>query len=163
MTRKVFYSFHYVPDCSRAAQIRNMGVVEGNVPATDNDWETIKRGGDVAIQRWIDSQLLGKSCAIVLIGSATAGRKWINYEIQRAWDLGKGLMGIYVHGLKDLSGNHSYQGTNPFAIYSHGNLPLTSIVKAYNPPYGDSKAVYSYIRANIASWIEDAIAIRNRY
>jgi len=86
MPRKVFYSFHYIPDCARAAQIRNMGIVEGNPPASDNDWESVKKGGDAAIQRWIDGQLDGKSCAVVLIGAATAGRKWINYEITSAWD-----------------------------------------------------------------------------
>lgn len=46
MTRQVFYSFHYDPDSVRASQVRNMGVVEGNKPASDNDWETIKKGGE---------------------------------------------------------------------------------------------------------------------
>ena len=46
MARKVFFSFHYQPDCVRASQVRNIGVIEGNPTATDNDWETITRGGD---------------------------------------------------------------------------------------------------------------------
>ena len=53
-TRKVFYSFHYVPDAWRASQVRNMGVMEGNQPASDNDWESIKKKGDAAIKSWID-------------------------------------------------------------------------------------------------------------
>ena len=65
MARRVFYTFHYEPDCARAARVRNMGVVEGNKPATDNDWERITNGGDKAIQRWIDDQLYGKSCNVV--------------------------------------------------------------------------------------------------
>ena len=44
MARRVFYSFHYEPDNARAAQVRNMGVVEGNKPASDHDWETITKG-----------------------------------------------------------------------------------------------------------------------
>jgi len=36
--RQVFYSFHYEADAWRAAQVRNMGVVEGNQPASDNEW-----------------------------------------------------------------------------------------------------------------------------
>ena len=56
------------------------GVIEGNRPATDNDWEVVKRGGDTAIARWIRDQMKGKSCTIVLVGTNTAGRKWINYE-----------------------------------------------------------------------------------
>jgi hypothetical protein len=53
MTRRVFYSFHYVPDNWRASQVRNMGAVEGNQPAKDNDWETVTKGGDKAIEKWI--------------------------------------------------------------------------------------------------------------
>src|SRR5690242_10617103 len=102
--RNVFYSFHYEPDNWRASQVRNMGVIDGNEPAKDNDWEQIKRGGDAAIQRWIDAQLNGKSCAIVLIGSGTAKRKWIDYEIGAAWNNGKGLLGIHIHNLKDRLG-----------------------------------------------------------
>ena len=43
MARKAFYSFHYKPDASRAGQVRNIGVVEGNTPVSDNDWETVTK------------------------------------------------------------------------------------------------------------------------
>ena len=37
MARKVFYSFHYQPDCARAALVRNMGARRGcNKPAADH-------------------------------------------------------------------------------------------------------------------------------
>lgn len=97
MTRKVFYSFHYVPDSQRAAQVRNMGKLEGNSVASDNEWESITDGGDPAIAKWIDDQMYGRSCAVILAGSATAGRKWINYEIEKAWTDGRGVVGIYIH------------------------------------------------------------------
>lgn len=71
MARQAFYSFHYIPDNWRASQVRNMGLVEGNKPVSDNEWETITAGGDSEIQKWIDNQLYGKSVAIVLIGAAT--------------------------------------------------------------------------------------------
>lgn len=163
MARKVFYSFHYNPDCSRVAQVRNMGVVEGNPAASDNDWESVKKGGDTAIEKWIDGQLYGKSCAIVLIGANTAGRKWINHEIIKAWNGNKGVLGVYIHGLKDLDGKQSVQGANPFASITFGNTTLATVVKAYNPPYTDSKQVYSYISQNLADWFEEAITIRGKY
>src|SRR5258708_32193802 len=140
-----------------------MGVVEGNAPVSDNDWEAVKKGGDPAIQKWIDDQLSGKSVAIVLIGAATAGRKWINYEIKTAWDLSKGVMGIYIHRLKDLDGNQSGQGSNPSDGFKVGTTSLSSIVKAYAPPYTASKLVYGHIKDNFASWIEEAITIRAKY
>lgn len=165
MARFVFYSFHYKPDCSRAAQVRNMGVVDGNKPASDNDWETITGKGDKAIENWIDDQLKGKSCAVVLIGAATAGRKWINYEIKNAWNGKKGLLGIYIHKLKNLDGNQSVKGNNPFDEFTMGDTStkLSSIVKTYDPPYSESKDAYAYIQRNIGDWIETAVSIRDNY
>jgi len=165
MTRRVFYSFHYKPDCTRAARVRNMGVVEGNKPASDNDWEEITSGGDRAIKKWIDDQLDGKSCNVVLIGENTAGRKWIKYEIETAWNTKKGLVGVYIHKLKDLDGNQSSKGSNPFEDFTIGEKKkqMSSVVKAYNPPYSDSKDVYNYISENLADWIEEAIEIRDNY
>ena len=165
MARRVFYSFHYKPDCTRAARVRNMGVVEGNKPASDNDWEEITSGGDRAIEGWIDEELDGKSCNVVLIGENTAGRKWIKYEIKKAWNSGKGLVGIYIHRLKDLDGNQSAKGCNPFEGFTVGSQKdkLSSVVKAYNPPYTDSKEVYAYISEHLSDWIEEAIEIRNNY
>jgi hypothetical protein len=165
MARRVFYSFHYKPDNSRAAQLRNMGVVDGNVPVSDNDWETVTKGGDKAIEKWIDNQLDGKSCAVVLIGANTAGRKWINHEIIEAWNGGKGLLGIYIHRLKNLDGDQSLKGDNPFdfIVVGEPKVKMSSVVKVYNPPYSDSKEVYAYIKNNLADWVETAISIRDNY
>ncbi|AFY60228.1 TIR domain-containing protein [Synechococcus sp. PCC 6312] len=163
MARKVFYSFHYNPDNWRASQVRNMGIVEGNRPASDNDWETVKRGGDKAIQKWIDDQMYGKSVAIVLIGQNTAGRKWIKYEIEKAWKDNKGVLGIYIHNLKDKDGNQSIKGNNPFDDFTIGDKIMSSIVAAYDPPFLTSTYVYNHIYNNLADWIEKAIEIRARY
>lgn len=163
MVRRAFYSFHYVPDNWRASQVRNMGVVEGNRPASDNDWETVKKNGDSAIQNWINGQLSGKSVAIVLIGANTAGRKWIKYEIKKAWGDGKGLLGIYVHNLKDNDGNQASKGKNPFDDFTVEGKSMSSIVKAYDPPYLASTYVYDYIKNNLSDWIEKAIEIRGKY
>ncbi|MGN6507662.1 MAG: TIR domain-containing protein [Tepidisphaeraceae bacterium] len=163
MPRHAFYSFHYKPDCSRAAQVRNIGAVDGNKPASDNDWESIKSRGDAAIEKWIDDQLYGRSCAVVLIGANTANRKWIDYEIEAAWKAKKGVLGVYIHNLKDLDGKQSLKGSNPFAGFNIGGTPLTSIVKTYDPPFSDSKQVYGYIANNLADWFDAAVAIRAKY
>lgn len=163
MARKVFYSFYYKEDNWRASQVRNMGVIEGNQPVSDNDWEQIKIGGDEAIKRWINQQLNGRSCTIVLIGTNTAGRKWIKYEIEKSWNDKKGLLGIYIHNLKDADGNQSKKGRNPFDDFTLNGKMLSQVVKTYDPPYSDSKKVYEYIQNNIASWVEEAISIRNNY
>lgn len=165
MPRKVFFSFHFKPDNWRAAQVRNMGVVEGNSPASDNDWESITQEGDLAIKRWIAEQMSGKSCTVVLIGSATANRKWINYEINKSWNDEKGVLGIYIHRLKDANSQQSAKGGNPFDYVRVGDNqePLSRIAKTYDPPYYSSEDVYSYIKEHLADWIEEAIRIRAAY
>ena len=128
MARRAFYSFHYKPDNWRASQVRNMGVIEGNKPASDNDWEEITSGGDKAIEEWIDGQLSGKSVAIVLIGANTAGRKWIGYEIKKAWDDDKGVLGVYIHNLENSRGEQSTKDKNPFAVFKIGETNMSKIV-----------------------------------
>lgn len=165
MSRKVFYSFHFTPDSWRASQVRNIGIVEGNQPVSDNDWEDVKKGGNDAIQKWINNQLHGRSCTIVLIGKNTAGRKWIKYEIEKSWNDGKGVVGIYVHNLKNANGEQTSKGNNPFDDFTmkRNGKKLSSIVKVYDPPYSDSADVYDYIKNNLESWVEEAISIRENY
>jgi hypothetical protein len=163
MARKCFYSFHYEPDNWRASQVRNMGVIEGNVPVSDNDWESVTKGGEPAIKKWIANQLAGKSCNVVLVGQNTAGRKWVTYEISESWNLGKGVVGIRIHNLKDRKEFQSLTGGNPFdyVSFTKDNTQLSSVVKIYNPPYTTSTDVYAYIKNNIAGWVEEAINTRN--
>lgn len=140
-----------------------MGVIEGNASVSDNDWESITKKGDQAIQGWIDGQLDGRSCTIVLIGTNTAGRKWIKYEIQKSWKEEKGIVGIFIHNLKDKDGNQSSKGGNPFEDFTLNSERLSNIVKAYDPPYSTSTLVYDYVKKNLESWVEEAISIRRKY
>ncbi len=159
MPRKTFFSFHYIPDNWRVAQVRNIGAVEDSPAASDNAWETIKKGGDAAIQRWIDGQLSGRTCAIVLIGAETANRKWINYEIDKAWNAGMGVFGIYIHNLKNAAGQQSIKGNNPFdyRFFSDGGAKASTVIPAHDPPFSRSTDVYTYIANNLESWVESAI------
>lgn len=144
----VFYSFHYVPrDVWIAEQIRNMGVVESNEPVSPNEWEEMRRKGERSIQRWISNQISTRFCVIVLIGHETATRRWVRYEIQRAWEIGKGLAGIKIHNLKDQDGNLAPEGTDPF--------PALGInARCYNPP---AQIAYQYIRDNLKNIVENAM------
>ena len=163
--RRVFYSFHYAADSWRAATVRNIGVVEGNQPATDNGWEEVKRGGDAAIKKWIDNQMKYRSCTLVLVGAGTADRRWINYEIERSWTEGMGLAGIRIHGLLDQDRIQSFRGRNPFARFNvrNGLVNLASIVKCHDPPGTTARERYGWIRENLADIVETAIRIRREY
>ena len=160
MARRAFFSFYYKPDNWRVGQVRSMGIIEGNAPVSDNDWGQITEKGDESIEKWINGQLEGKSCSVVLIGSNTAGRKWINYEIKKTWNDGKGLVGIHIHNLKDSEGKQCLKGTNPFANLTVGEKKLFDIVKVYDPPYTTSTYVYDHIKENLEKWVEEAMKIR---
>lgn len=157
--RQIFYSFHYDNDVFRVQQIRNIGALEENIPVSANEWETVKRGGETSIKKWIDENLKYKSCVVVLIGTETANRKWVKYEIEKAWNDGKAVLGIYIHNLECPRNGTCGQGTNPFDTFTlnnNGKL-LSSIVKCYNPKSYDT---YNDIKNNLENWIEEAIANR---
>lgn len=163
MAKKIFLSFHYKDDNWRVQTIKNIGSIEEQPLLSSNDWEEVKRGGKEAVEKWINEQMKYKSCVVVLIGSNTAGRKWIGYEITHGWNSGKGLVGVYIHNLKDSNGNKSTKGSNPFSGFNVDGTAMTSIVKAYDPPYTDSQQVYDHIKNNIEAWVDEAVTIRGNY
>lgn len=107
MTRRAFFSFKY-KDVSRAMVVRNSWVTQGTQAAgfiDAADFEEIKRKGDAAIKRWIDSQLSGTSVTVVLVGQNTCSSRWVKYEIEKSIAIGNGLLGIDISKIKDLQGN----------------------------------------------------------
>ena len=151
----VFYSFHFDNDVMRVQQVRNIGSIEGNSPTTPNEWEQLKRTGNGAVERWIDNNMKYKRCIIVLIGTETANRPWVEYEIRKAWDDGKALLGIHIHNLRCPRKGVSRKGKNPFEnlTFSDGTR-LSSVVPCYDP---NPINAYRDIALNIASWIDSAI------
>jgi hypothetical protein len=110
MARRVFFSFKY-KDVSRAMIVRNSWVLQGREAAgfiDAVDFEKLKKRGDLAIKRWIDSQLRGTSVTVVLVGSLTCWSRWVKYEIEMSKYLGHGLLGIDISTIRDLQGNNSY-------------------------------------------------------
>ena len=101
--------------------------------------------------------MYGKSCVVVLVGTKTAGRKWLKYEIEKALEDGKGLVGIHVNKLKDAGGETAVKGTNPFSDFEVDGVPLTQSAKCHTPSGTTSTAAYEDISDNIEEWIEDAI------
>ena len=157
--RQIFYSFHFDNDVFRVQQIRNMGALEDNKPVSHNDWETVKRGGDKAIEKWINDNMNYRSCLVVLIGTDTYKRPWVKYEIKKAWEDGKGLLGIHINNLKDPKTGTCSKGINPFDQFtfkdSKGNVKT---IPCKTPSSTDT---YNDIKNNIEGWVEDAIKNRN--
>jgi hypothetical protein len=157
MARKVFFSFHYDRDIRRVVQIRNSWRIRaGNEtqPFLDKaEWESIRRTSASAVENWIEKQLSGTSVTVVLIGSQTFNREWVKHEIRRSHELGKGILGIYIHNVRDPQLGTDQRGKNPLEHWSasaHGReIPFT---KLYN--------TYDWVNdngfTNFAAWIEKA-------
>ncbi|MBU0556045.1 MAG: TIR domain-containing protein [Alphaproteobacteria bacterium] len=123
MARHVFFSFHYQQDIFRVNQIRNLPEVIEESAAGFRDkslWEESKKKGDAAIKTLIDNGLIGTSVTVVCIGSATAGRKYINYEIEQSIARGNGVVGVQIHHLKSVDGTSGPVGATPTLLTDAG-------------------------------------------
>ena len=144
MARKAFFSFHYKNDVVRANQVRNSWVTKGDTEAAGfvdaADFEKVEREGDAAIKKWINNQLSGTSVTVVLIGSETNQREYVKYELQKSYEKGNGMLGIYIHQCKDLSGKTSVKGSNHFGEIGKDK---------------DGKAVYFSASYQCYDWVDD--------
>ncbi len=156
MARKVFFSFHYDRDVRRIVQVRSSWVVrpEGEAqPFYDKAAfeEAKKRAG--GIENWIEEQLEGTSVTAVLYGAQTYQRDWVLHEIRRSHELGKGLVAIDIHNVKDPQLGADVPGRNPLdyvKVNSNGReVSLSSLCKSYD-------WVNDNGYANMPTWIEAA-------
>lgn len=152
MARHTFFSFRYKKDCWRASIVRNSWVTrerEASGFFDSAEWEEVKRKGDSAIEKWITEQMKGTSVTVVLIGSDTAGKKWIDFEIKESHQKGNGMLGIYIHKVKDSKGNTTTKGANPFSNwkFTKGDTVITYPVYDWVDDDGYN---------NIGAWIEKA-------
>ncbi len=157
--RKVFYSYDYNKDSSKIDEIRVMGLVKDNKPVTNEEWLQICQQGDAVIKKWIDDNMSDKECVVVFIGEDTSKKKWIRYEIEKAWNERKGLLGVYVHNVNTTNGK---KGENPFLKFSmnRDGKSLRDVIKCYDPDPNDA---YTCILDNLEIWIDDAMKIRKLY
>jgi hypothetical protein len=135
-------------------QVRNSWVHRPGGEATPfydkAEFEAVKRrsGG---IERWIEDQLSGTSVTVVLFGAETAVRSWVRHEIKRSVELGKGLLAIDIHRVKDPRSGPDFQGVNPLSTFTMGNTG-----RSLDRIYGTYDWVLHDGYTNMGSWIEAA-------
>ena len=118
MARRAFFSFHYERDAWRAGQVRNSWVTKDRESAGFWDsaaWDEVKKKTDAEIEKWIGEQLNGTSVTVVLIGAETSTRQYVGHEIKLSHNRGNGMLGIYIHNMKDSNGKTDLKGTNPLS------------------------------------------------
>jgi Thoeris protein ThsB, TIR-like domain len=116
--RKVFFSFHYQPDVHRAFVVRNSWLTkEGRAEAGFFDasvFEAKKRESKDSLKSFLRDGMNGTTVTCVLIGSETALRPWVRYELVRSFYHGNGLFAVRIHNIKNLQGQTCLPGMNPF-------------------------------------------------
>ena len=156
MARRVFFSFHYERDVWRAGQVRNSWVTKDREEAGFWDaasWEAVKKKGQSAVETWIDDQLKGTSVTVVLIGAQTASRDYVGYEIKQSQSKGNGMLGIYIHGMKDSNSATDTKGGNPFDNWQIKQDGKTVLLSSLYPTYD---WVTDDGRNKMAGWVEAA-------
>jgi len=122
------------------------------------EFEEVKRraGG---IEKWIEAQLAGTSVTVVLFGKETYDRPWVRHEIKRSYELGKGILAIDIHNVKDPQLGTDTQGKNPLTYWSANrngkNVPFNQIYSTYDWVNDDGYQ-------NMPSWIEAAAKATGR-
>jgi hypothetical protein len=157
MARRVFFGFHYERDVWRASQVRNSWVTKPNreyagfIDAAS--WEAVKKQGKEAIKKWIEDQLSGTSVTVVLVGAETSTREWVQYEIKASHERGNGMLGIYIHNIKDSNQKTDTPGNNTFGeIYKDPNGNSVYFWQLY-PTYD---WVLNDGYNNLGGWVEKA-------
>jgi hypothetical protein len=156
MARRVFFSFHYERDVRRVVQVRNSWLIRPGSEAQPfydkAAFEEAKRraGG---IEKWIEGQLAGTSVTVVLFGAETYERPWVRHEIKRSLELGKGILAIDIHRVKDPQLGSDVQGSNPLSYWqiprNGRQVSLDTIYRTYDWVLDDGYT-------NISAWIEAA-------
>lgn len=163
MARRVFFSFHYDNDITRSMTVRNSWVTQGKEAAGFIDkaaFEQIKRQGDDAVHRWIDKQLEGTTVTVVLIGTETLNRPFVQYEICKSLQRGNAVIGVHINGIRDM---------RTLVTSSKGNV--NSVIGYYDnnePAFFDDicDGIYDYSSqngyTNMGKWIEAAAKKHNK-
>lgn len=147
MARRVFFSFDY-SHVWKVNQLRSATNIVGSAAAGFQDasiWEEAKKKGDAAIKRMIDRALERTTVTVVCVTRGSAGRKYINYEIDRSLARGNGLVAVQIHHLKDRFGNTGSPGVIPAQIGANG-------FRAYMYTNGSA----------LSRWIEEAAGLAGK-
>ncbi len=157
MARRSFFSFHYENDVWRANIVRNSWVTKPDREAAGfvdaADFEAVKKGGDAAIKKWVDDQLTGTSVTVVLIGAETSNREYVIYELEQSWKRGNGIVGVYVHKIKDRHGNTTATGSNSFGpIFTSRNDDKQYFFQRFKTYDWIDNDGYN----NLGTWVEEA-------
>ncbi|MBX8938990.1 TIR domain-containing protein [Enterococcus hulanensis] len=162
MSKRVFFSFYYENDLSRALVVKNNWALKENEESgfiNKAEFEGIKRDGEDSIRRWIDKQLAGTSVTVVLIGSETLDSKYVQYEIEQSYERGNAIMALKIGKIKNLSQKTSISQSVVKIVGKKKNGELLWFDEIID-------GEYDYIKNdgynNLEKWIENLDKVKER-
>lgn len=103
-THNIFIS-HYEKDDKYVQNLKtrltSSGKIVRNFSVDSSKHKDGRRPTDNVIARLLNIRIKACSTFICLIGPDTHKRPWVNYEIRKAFQEGKKVVGIYTHGNKE--------------------------------------------------------------
>lgn len=103
--RHVFVSHHHADDAhvdkfSKLLAGKNYEIRNSSIRAKPANQDRLDRGlvSDNTIKRLLRMKMRWASTVVVLIGKKTHQRRWVDWEIQLAKQLGKKIIGVYTYG-----------------------------------------------------------------
>lgn len=119
MARRTFFSFHYKADVHRAMNVRNAWVTKDRESAGFFDgsvFEATQRTSEDALKRFLSDGLDGTTVTAVLYGTQTAWRRWVRFELLKSFTVGKGIISVAIHTIKDLNQHAVVRGDDPLDV-----------------------------------------------
>lgn len=160
--RPVFLCFDYASDLPRASLIRDMVRSSGDYVFFDVNWTVLSHMPEETVRAMIDEQLAHCDCLLVLITETTARCPTVLYEIKKAYEMKKGIVGIHAHHLRPDPSLSAAKGANPFFyIRTDTKERLCTYLSCYDPPFSSARFTYDDIFSRLDILIEEAIRLRS--
>jgi hypothetical protein len=107
-TKNVFISHHHKDDehVDRLTSLlakNGYNIRNSSIRAKPANQERLDKGlvKDSTIRRLLRMKMSWAGTVVVLVGKKTHTRPWVDWEIREANRLGKNIVGVYEHGLKE--------------------------------------------------------------
>lgn len=103
-SKNIFIS-HFHKDDAQVQQLKkrlnDIGCSVRNFSIDSSKHKDGRKPSDAVVQRLLDIRIKSCTTFICLLGTDTYTRPWVNYEIRKAYQEGKQVVGVYTHGNKD--------------------------------------------------------------